>query len=353
MSKEHLNTLLIESTLSNDIDSVKYALDKGADINTRKKTPHQGVHYEETALLLATENKFEDIVKLLIEKKADVNAQSPVTGTSALHMAAHQGFNNIAKLLLDAGANRKLENSNKMTPAQIAFDRGTKEARETGNTIDTYKKIQSLQDTKVKKVKSAKTLKHATVLPQLQPVIKSNSYISFDKQVAMGTAIFLIGSILAWEGEDFAKDKTRLAGKCVMGLLFCLLILASTREAMKMKKSTAEMIVAIRTRAGLLSDAFTEMVINGADVAKALEKATKTTDEVIQLLGKSTDKAIVQLKDELSGSLVQLRGDSSRVAKAIQDGISTNKFKIDAPVNAVINANVDVDVNNTASFSIF
>jgi ankyrin repeat protein len=75
---------------------VKLLLEKGADVNV------QGGHYG-SALQAASVRDHEEVVKLLLEKGADVNAQSGDYG-SALHAALARGHEEIVKLLLSKGA---------------------------------------------------------------------------------------------------------------------------------------------------------------------------------------------------------------------------------------------------------
>lgn len=76
---------------------VKLLLDKGADVNA------QG-GYNGNALYAASEEGHEAIVKLLLDKDADVNVQSGYYG-NPLHAASTRGHATIVKLLLDKGAN--------------------------------------------------------------------------------------------------------------------------------------------------------------------------------------------------------------------------------------------------------
>jgi serine/threonine-protein phosphatase 6 regulatory ankyrin repeat subunit B len=48
--------------------------------------------------------KYKDVVRLLIDAGADVNAKSN-EGFTALMMASQHGHSNIAQMLIDAGAN--------------------------------------------------------------------------------------------------------------------------------------------------------------------------------------------------------------------------------------------------------
>ncbi|KAJ5514956.1 NACHT nucleoside triphosphatase [Penicillium fimorum] len=75
---------------------VKLLLDKGADVNA------QGGEYG-NALQGASQRGHQEIIKLLLDKGADVNAQGGFYG-NALQGASHGGHQEIIKLLLDKGA---------------------------------------------------------------------------------------------------------------------------------------------------------------------------------------------------------------------------------------------------------
>eukprot|EP00316_Scyphosphaera_apsteinii_P025355 CAMPEP_0119331182 /NCGR_PEP_ID=MMETSP1333-20130426/80022_1 /TAXON_ID=418940 /ORGANISM="Scyphosphaera apsteinii, Strain RCC1455" /LENGTH=130 /DNA_ID=CAMNT_0007340719 /DNA_START=110 /DNA_END=502 /DNA_ORIENTATION=+ len=84
----------------NDVDMLKKAIENGADVN---ELTDDG----ESALLTACYNGSEDVVRALLDAKADPNLTSgPVNyDHSPLMQAAYWGINkNIVEMLLDAGA---------------------------------------------------------------------------------------------------------------------------------------------------------------------------------------------------------------------------------------------------------
>ncbi|KAJ5219390.1 uncharacterized protein N7498_001489 [Penicillium cinerascens] len=80
-----------------EVCSVKYALDKGADVNTMNS---QG----QTALMVAVSYGHEDVISLLLEYGAKMD-KIGTHGETALGVAALRGFDDIAQLLLVHGTN--------------------------------------------------------------------------------------------------------------------------------------------------------------------------------------------------------------------------------------------------------
>jgi len=72
-------------------------LDAGADPNERQP-------YGETPVMFAARNGNVDAIKVLIDRKADVNAKETVRGTTALMWAAEQGHPAAVGMLIEHGA---------------------------------------------------------------------------------------------------------------------------------------------------------------------------------------------------------------------------------------------------------
>ena len=80
-------------------DVVKVLLDNNADVNASRHTDGA------TALYVAAQNGHGEVVKLLIDKSADVNASRHTDdGSTALYVAAQNGHGEVVKLLLDNNA---------------------------------------------------------------------------------------------------------------------------------------------------------------------------------------------------------------------------------------------------------
>ena len=76
--------------------AVRLLIAGGADVNAKEPSQHQ------TALMWAAAERHADVVKLLIEHRADLQARTK-KGFSALHFAAREGDLESARLLLAAG----------------------------------------------------------------------------------------------------------------------------------------------------------------------------------------------------------------------------------------------------------
>ena len=160
------DTMLMIAARVGVLDSVKLLLERGATVDTRDET------YQQTALMVAVREGHTPIVRMLIEARADVNAQTragrtpnwvlpnsvpgfghgvgivrgglpprgsrqPIPGAlTPLLYAARDGRLEVARVLLDAGADIDKTDANGITPlisaivnnrvdvAQLLIDRG-------------------------------------------------------------------------------------------------------------------------------------------------------------------------------------------------------------------------------------
>jgi len=76
-----------------------------------------------TPLIEAASNGFVDIVKLLLQHGANVNAQSSV-GHTSLHRACSSGYDDVVELLIQHNANLEHQNENGHTPLMDAASNG-------------------------------------------------------------------------------------------------------------------------------------------------------------------------------------------------------------------------------------
>lgn len=97
-NKKFENENLLEETKNNNIDGVKKALKFGAEIDTIARFAP-----DYTALMIASEKGFIDIVEILVENKANVNAAN-FNGWTSLMLASSAGHFKIVELLIKKNA---------------------------------------------------------------------------------------------------------------------------------------------------------------------------------------------------------------------------------------------------------
>jgi hypothetical protein len=91
------NDLLLQAVRKGDLAAVKAALDAGVPADAKFR-------YDRTALSFAADRGQVEIVKLLLERGADVNAKDSFYGVTPLVWAANNGHADVARILLARGA---------------------------------------------------------------------------------------------------------------------------------------------------------------------------------------------------------------------------------------------------------
>jgi ankyrin repeat protein len=122
LSEEETSNWLCEAAYSNDEQSVFLLTDIGINF---KQTGIKGVKGF-TPLHFACQNGHEEIVKILIDKGADVN-QATEKGFTPFYIACQNGHEEIVKLLIDMGADVSQTTKDGCTPLYMACQNGHEE----------------------------------------------------------------------------------------------------------------------------------------------------------------------------------------------------------------------------------
>ncbi len=112
-----LNHSFIKAVITGDIKSVQVLLKEGANVNFIEGRG-------DTALLIAVNFGYENMVKFLVANGANVNFVKDITGDTALHFAANKGYQKIVEFLVDNGANVNFKVKDGDTALFLALDSG-------------------------------------------------------------------------------------------------------------------------------------------------------------------------------------------------------------------------------------
>ena len=104
---------LIKASSDGNLDLVKLLLERGANVNSQNN-----IFYGQTALIRASENGHTEIVKLLSTNGADVNIQD-IYGQTALILSSLRGHLEVIKLLLEKGADPFDKNNKNKYPLDL------------------------------------------------------------------------------------------------------------------------------------------------------------------------------------------------------------------------------------------
>jgi ankyrin repeat protein len=90
-----------EALRDGNVKFVKKVLDSGVDVNEK--------FFAWSALQIAADKGKLAVVKVLVQKGADVNYQHPMTKMTAIHLAAYENFPELVKFLAANGADLSLK----------------------------------------------------------------------------------------------------------------------------------------------------------------------------------------------------------------------------------------------------
>lgn len=115
-----------EPQLNKDVTAineiVKSLISAGANVNHVVN----GVHVGSTVLIDASNNGYSDVVKMLLEAGADPNITDDYNNTP-ISLASNAGYTEIVKVLLEHGANPNVKDSSGKTPLNYAEEHGYSE----------------------------------------------------------------------------------------------------------------------------------------------------------------------------------------------------------------------------------
>lgn len=112
--QDQLVPLMSEAAFKGDIAMMERLLSKGASVN-------QHDQYDRTPLHFAAFNGHLEAVRWLIDQKADVNVSGVVNGFTPLFAACENNDLEVAKLLVEAGADTSTKSRDGRTPIQHAL----------------------------------------------------------------------------------------------------------------------------------------------------------------------------------------------------------------------------------------
>jgi len=116
--RDRLGKKLWDAANRGDQHQVALALDQGASIEWRN-TNSKG----DTPLIVSSRHGHESVVRLLLERRASIDAVQKDNATS-LHLAASNGHESVARLLLERGASIDAATKNNLTSLHIAASKG-------------------------------------------------------------------------------------------------------------------------------------------------------------------------------------------------------------------------------------
>lgn len=159
---------LLEAAYNGDLATIKKALlgldfPKKADIEVRDS-------WQQTALIIAAANGYQEIIQYLIENGSKIEARNN-TKKTALIKAAENGHQEVLQYLIKQGANIEAKDKDKETPLIKAAQNGNKEAVQCLIKYGANIKVQN-KDGKTA-LDCAKEKEHSQIVQYLEEVYKN------------------------------------------------------------------------------------------------------------------------------------------------------------------------------------
>lgn len=102
-----------DAAMRDDIEAVRSLLEEGAEVNMAQSDGMTALHW-------AAELGNVDLVRLLVDAGADLEAPTRIGDLTPLHIGAELGQSGTVRALLEAGANAESRNANGTTPLHFA-----------------------------------------------------------------------------------------------------------------------------------------------------------------------------------------------------------------------------------------
>jgi ankyrin repeat protein len=112
---------IADAAMRGDIEAVRTLLKQGAEVNAAQGDGMTALHW-------AAEQRNEEMAKLLVFAGAEVNAVTRIGAHTPLHVAAEAGSGPVVAVLLEAGADVAAETNTGVTPLHFAALSGNPEA---------------------------------------------------------------------------------------------------------------------------------------------------------------------------------------------------------------------------------
>ena len=202
---------LVDASADGKRDEVDTLLGKGVDVNGKYSWRSRS-----TALHKAAEWGHEDIARILIDNGAEVNAGNACKGTP-LHVAAGNGRKDVAGILIGSGAEVNAGDDDKYTPLHLAAANGHKDI--AGILVDSGAEVNAEDERKSTPLHEAAEWGHKDVAHLL--VLAGADTTARDKQGRTPVDFAPHSTAEAIHAAEQEVMKTKVGGNVLSMLLMC------------------------------------------------------------------------------------------------------------------------------------